>query len=99
MHMCVHSLFSTVKLVLTFLVNSVFQNCCCLFISIMVKLVNVLFGIFFYSQETLTQLIHLQTAAKKRIAEIKDCETKIEKAFDYLAEVPSTGFMCIWLFI
>ena len=48
---------------------------------------------FFFSQETLTQLIHLQTAAKKRIAEIKDCETKIEKAFNYLAKVLSTGLM------
>ena len=55
--------------------------------------VNTLFGIFLYSQETLTQLIHLQTAAKKRIAEIKDCETKIEKAFNYFAEVFSTGLM------
>lgn len=45
----------------------------------------------FYPQETLSQLIHLQSAAKKRIAEIKDCETKIEKAFNYLAKVLLTG--------
>ena len=51
---------------------------------------------FLYSQETLTQLIHLQTAAKKRIAEIKDCEAKIEKALNYLAKVPYTGFMCLY---
>ena len=57
---------------------------------IMAKLVNALFVcffLFFHLQETLSQLIHLQTAAKKRIAEIKDCEAKIEKAFNYLAKV------------
>lgn len=42
---------------------------------------------FLFSQEALSQLVHLQNAAKKRIAEIKDCETKIEKAFNYLAKV------------
>jgi len=59
----------------------------------MAELVNAFFGILLYSQETLSQLIHLQNAAKKRIAEIKDCETKIEKAFNYLAKVLLTGSM------
>lgn len=50
--------------------------------------------IFLFSQEALSQLVHLQNAAKKRIAEIKDCETKIEKAFNYLAKV-----LLIWLHV
>lgn len=45
-------------------------------------------------KEALSQLIHLQNAAKKRIAEIKDCETKIEKAFNYLAKVSSMLAQC-----
>jgi len=38
-------------------------------------------------QETISHLIQLQTATKKRIAEIKECETRIEKAFGYLTKV------------
>ena len=43
-------------------------------------------------QETISHLIQLQTATKKRIAEIKECETRIEKAFGYLTKVLSSLF-------
>lgn len=46
---------------------------------------------FLFSKETLSQLIHLQNASKKRMVELKDCEAKIEKAFGYLAKVLLTG--------
>lgn len=41
----------------------------------------------FSFQETISHLIQLQTATKKRIAEIKECETRIERAFGYLTKV------------
>ncbi|XP_078344237.1 uncharacterized protein LOC144629867 [Oculina patagonica] len=45
-------------------------------------------------QETLSHLIHLQNASKKRMVELKDCEAKVEKAFGYLAKVSTMITQC-----
>ena len=53
--------------------------------------------LIFYLQETLSQLVQMQTATKKRIAEIKGCEATIEKAFQYLTKVLSWSWIHVYV--
>ncbi|XP_068729641.1 uncharacterized protein [Montipora capricornis] len=58
---------------------------------------NVLIRLKYCQQEereTLSHLLQLQTATKRRLAEIKECETRIDKAFSYLTKVSSMLTQC-----